>query len=296
MIGFFLRIFAIARITLLEAMRQKVLNILVLFAVIAVSISVFQAQFSFEEQIKSLKDYSFGVMTVFGLFIALISTSYIIPSELENRTIYTILAKPVRRTEFLLGKYLGVVSLLALVTALMSVVFLITLFVQEQMIIADTTTQISKQQISQVDKDQLLDRAIKDIYSRTRTTQVYQSILLVYARLCIVASIAMLISTIASSAIFTVCTTFLIYVIGHMEGYAREVIMDPTERYGSFFKASQGVVSTLIPDMRQFVAIDEMSIGTEVSWVMTIGMLCYTVVYVVLAITMAATLFSEREL
>ncbi|PTX94699.1 hypothetical protein DB346_22020 [Verrucomicrobia bacterium LW23] len=290
------RIFALARITLLEAMRQKVLNILILFAVIAVGTSLYFSTLKSDEQIKFLLDFCFGAMTVFGLFIALISTAYMIPNELENRTIYTILAKPVRRSEFIVGKYLGVVALLGVVTLLMSIVFLIVLNVQAQINIASYTQLVEQEGVPELDKRQLITTNTNTVLAQAQDPMILQGILLVYARLCIVAAMAMVISTITTSAIFTVCTTFMFYVIGHMQGYARDVVMDPTEQYGPIQKALLSCIAALIPNMRSFSAIDEMVLGTKVTWDMTFGLLGYSAFYITCAIALASLLFSEREL
>jgi len=123
------RILIIARNTLTEAVRQKVLNVLLIFGLVLICSSVTVSQLAtpdidaaglFSEQIKFVKDFGCGAIGLFGFFIALLSTALLIPQELDKRTIYTILAKPVRRAEFLLGKFVGVVLLLALSVALMS--------------------------------------------------------------------------------------------------------------------------------------------------------------------------------
>src|SRR5271170_5974257 len=140
MISSLYRIFTIGRNTLTEAVRQKVLNVLLIFSLVLVGSSVVVSQLAtpgldssglFDAQIKFVKDFGCGAIGLFGFFIALLSTAQLIPQELHNRTIYTILAKPVRRAEFLLGKFFGVVLLLALCVALMSLAFAATLYWQE---------------------------------------------------------------------------------------------------------------------------------------------------------------------
>ena len=134
------RIITIGRNTLTEAVRQKVLNVLLIFSLVLVGSSVLVSQLAtpgldssglFDAQIKFVKDFGCGAIGLFGFCIALLSTAQLIPQELHNRTIYTILAKPVRRSEFLLGKFFGVVLLLALCVALMSLAFAATLYWQE---------------------------------------------------------------------------------------------------------------------------------------------------------------------
>jgi ABC-type transport system involved in multi-copper enzyme maturation permease subunit len=140
MISSLFRIITIARNTLTEAVRQKVLNVLLIFSIVLVGCSIGFSQLStpgldsagiFDAQIKFVKDAGFGAIGLFGFFIALLSTAQLIPQELHNRTIYTILAKPVRRSEFLLGKFFGIVLLLTLCVTLMSLAFGVTLYWQE---------------------------------------------------------------------------------------------------------------------------------------------------------------------
>ena len=138
MIGSLHRIIIIARNTLTEAVRQKVLTVLLLFGVVMICTSSFFSQVVIDQQIKFVKDFGCGAIGLIGLFIALLSTAQLLPQELHNRTIYTILAKPVRRAEFLFGKFFGVVLLLALSVALMSLAFAATLWWQEAQGIAAT--------------------------------------------------------------------------------------------------------------------------------------------------------------
>ena len=93
------RILILARITLTEAIRQKVLNILLLFGILMIVASSYLSQAAVEEQIKSVKDYGCGAISLIGGCIAILSVAQLLPQELHNRTIYTILAKPVRRVE-----------------------------------------------------------------------------------------------------------------------------------------------------------------------------------------------------
>src|SRR5579871_3605149 len=130
-VGFSLRrVGVIATNTLTEAIRQKVWIFLVI-----IGLAIFFSQYSFadqQEQIKFIKDTSLGVISVISTLIAIVGTAQLLPNEVENRTIYTILAKPVRRFEFLLGKFCGSLLLLALSVAAMCVMFALVLWIKEQ--------------------------------------------------------------------------------------------------------------------------------------------------------------------
>src|SRR5947209_18329582 len=117
------RIFAITANTLTELARQKVFYVLLIFALILIGSSVFMARFTFQQEFQILKDISLGAMSIFSSLLAIVATARLISQDVEDRTIYTILAKPVPRFEYILGKLGGVVLLLAISIAMMGVLF-----------------------------------------------------------------------------------------------------------------------------------------------------------------------------
>jgi hypothetical protein len=95
---------AIAAVTWTELVRLKVFYFLVIFALLVIGNSFFLARFSFEEEFQMLKDIALGAMSIFSSLLAILATATLLPKDMEDRTIYTILAKPVSRVEYLLGK------------------------------------------------------------------------------------------------------------------------------------------------------------------------------------------------
>src|ERR1700712_1310595 len=126
------RIAAIAGNTLTELTRLKVFYVLLLFALLLIGSSIFMAQFSFQQEFQVLKDTSLGAISFFTSLLAILGTARLVPQDLEDRTIYTILAKPVPRFEYLAGKLLGVLSLLAISVVVMAALFFAVLYLREQ--------------------------------------------------------------------------------------------------------------------------------------------------------------------
>src|SRR5216117_2648660 len=126
------RIFAISINTLIELTRQKAFYVLLIFALLLIGCSVFMARFTFQQEFQILKDISLGAMSIFSSLLAIVATARLIPQDIEDRTVYTILAKPVPRFEYLLGKIAGVLLLLAISTFVMGAAFLLVLYVREQ--------------------------------------------------------------------------------------------------------------------------------------------------------------------
>src|SRR4029077_11221030 len=135
------RVFAITTNTLTELTRLKVFHVLLIFALILIGSSVFMARLTFQQEFQILKDVSLGAMSIFSSLLAIVATARLIPQDIEDRTIYTILAKPVPRFEYLLGKLGGVLLLLAISTVVMSAVFLFVLYTREQTVLRETMQQ-----------------------------------------------------------------------------------------------------------------------------------------------------------
>src|SRR5436305_9268811 len=101
------RIFTIATNTLIELTRQKVFYVLLIFALFLIGSSVFMARFTFQQEFQILKDISLGAMSIFSSLLAIVATARLIPQDIEDRTVYTILAKPVPRFEYYLANFLA---------------------------------------------------------------------------------------------------------------------------------------------------------------------------------------------
>jgi Cu-processing system permease protein len=118
-----LRIQAIAANTVREAVRNKVLYVLLFFALILIGTGVLLSTLSYVERERILQDVGFASIRLFGAAIALFVGVGLIHKEVDRRTIFTILSKPVSRTEFLLGKFAGLVVTLWIQVAIMGAGF-----------------------------------------------------------------------------------------------------------------------------------------------------------------------------
>jgi ABC-type transport system involved in multi-copper enzyme maturation permease subunit len=114
------RVGAIARNTLREAVRNRVLYVLLFFALALIGTGVLLSTLSYVERERILQDVGLAAIRLFGAAIAVFVGVGLIHKEVERRTIFTILSKPVSRSEFLLGKYAGLVLTLWLVVAIMA--------------------------------------------------------------------------------------------------------------------------------------------------------------------------------
>ncbi len=120
-------ILAIATNTFREIIRDRILYGLMVFAVLLIGLSLVLGELSYAEQARISADFGFVAINISAIIIAIFIGSTLVSREIEQRTVYTLLARPVSREQFLVGKFLGLfwVNLLVAVclSILMSLVF-----------------------------------------------------------------------------------------------------------------------------------------------------------------------------
>jgi len=116
------RVWAVALNTFREAVRNRVLYVLALFAVALMAFSIVLGELSMHEEIRIIKDLGLFGVSVVGVVIALFLGVNLLSKELDRKTVYFVIPKPLQRWEFLLGKYVGQVLTLAVLVGLMAVI------------------------------------------------------------------------------------------------------------------------------------------------------------------------------
>ncbi len=116
------RIWAIGLNTFREAVRNRVLYVLVMFAVALMAFSVVLGSLSMHEDERIVKDLGLAGISLFSIFISLFLGVNLLSKELDKKTVYAIIPKPLWRWEFLVGKYLGLALTMALLVSVMSAV------------------------------------------------------------------------------------------------------------------------------------------------------------------------------
>jgi len=115
---------AIALNTFREAIRDRVLYLLLVFALVLIAVSRLLSLLTVGDEAKIIKDVGLSAISIFGLLTAVFVGVSLVFKEIERRTVYTLLANPVRRWQFLVGKYLGLLAVLAMNLGLMSLALL----------------------------------------------------------------------------------------------------------------------------------------------------------------------------
>jgi ABC-type transport system involved in multi-copper enzyme maturation permease subunit len=125
-----MRIAVFAENSFREAVRDKLLYNLLLFAGLMIASSIVLAKLNIGYDERIYRDVGLGAIAFFGALIAIFVGVSLVQREIALRTVYSMLAKPVHRWEFLLGKYFGLLTLLAVEIALMTAMFLAVLLIK----------------------------------------------------------------------------------------------------------------------------------------------------------------------
>ena len=283
------RITAITAVTWTELVRLKVFYFLIIFALLVIGNSFFLARFSFEEEFQMLKDIALGAMSVFSSLLAILATATLLPKDIEDRTIYTVLAKPVSRTEYLLGKLSGVFLLLALAVLLMGAVFAAVLLLRTQTLLHS----------AQIEMAALPPAELQAAMDKIRATGYDPNLLaggvVILVKAWLLAALTMFISTFATSTIFTTITAFAAYFIGHLQATARDYWL-AADTSGLLTKSVLAIVSLVFPDLQAFNLVDDIVTGVAIPTAIFWKTLALGAGYIAVYTALAAAVFHQKEL
>jgi hypothetical protein len=228
-------------------------------------------------------------MSLFTSILAIVGTARMLPQDVDDRAVYTILAKPLPRFEYIIGKLAGIVLLLGITLLIMTALFCVVLFARQQAVLADTATQMSGL------PPQEIAHALANVRASTFSVGLACAIALIYLKSCVIAAMTLLISTFATSTIFTIVVAVFVYFIGHLQSTAREFWL--SEHGGGWLSRSfLAFVALLFPDLHLFDGVDHLIAGTGIPLAVFVKTAALGGLYVLIYLLVAAAVFSGREL
>ena len=292
------RIGVIAMHAFTQLVRMKVFYFLAVFAVIALASNFFELpQHAGPESaglnvLRSIKSWSLGTMTLFSVVFAIVATALLLPKDVEDRTLYTILAKPVPRIDYLAGKLLGVLLLVFVSLALMDLLMTAVLQIRSAMILSQGLELARSRGWSAAEIASL--RA--DILGQGSNASLQGAVFAVFLRASIMASMALLISTFSSSTLFTSIISFLIYFIGHFQADARGVFLgSAAQGSGLLTRGLSMLVSLVLPDFQLFNVIDAVIEGQAMPLFLLGELTAIGVFYAVFYVIASWLIFAKKE-
>ena len=269
---------AIAGNTFREAVRDRVLYLVAAFGLLVVACGKVVGWVSVGEDIKVVRDVGLASVSFFGAMIAIFVGTGLIQREMGGKTIYTILARPVARWQFVAGKYLGLLLTVLVSAAAMSAVFLVYLVVVTRLAPGESVGGATP--------------------PPALAWPVFQSLLLTACELAVVTALAVLFSAV-STPILSAVFTFFAYVAGQFASSVADLAdrLDPA-RGGSSATGRYvlEVIYRVMPNLDAMnvreTAVAGLAVpGAQVAWTAL-----YAGLYAGLVLTLACALFERRNL
>ncbi len=254
------RIATIARNAFREAVRDRVLYNLVLFVLLLTAGAIFLGELSGGQEAKIIVDLGLSSILLFGVFIAIFVGVGLVHKEIERRTIYAILSKPIGRGEFLLGKYLGLcLTLLVNVLVMGAGVSLALLYVKRGW-------------------DPLI-------------TSIWPAILLIYLELAILTAVALLFSSFSSPAL-SALLTFFVFIAGH---FSADLKMFAASLGGTAARWFFTGLYYLLPNFANYSQITPAAHGYAPGGTTLLIALLYAALYAGVVLAAGTLVFNQRN-
>jgi ABC-type transport system involved in multi-copper enzyme maturation permease subunit len=254
------RVFAVARNTFREAVRDRVLYNLVVFVLLLTGGAIFLGELSASQESKIIVDLGLSAVLVFGTFIATFVGVSLVYKEIERRTVYAIFAKPVGRGEFLLGKYLGLCLTLALNVAVMGTGVSLALFY------------------------------VSGGYNPLAFS-IWPAIALIYFELTILTAVALFFSSFSSPAL-SALLTFSLFIVGHFSADLKTFASALGSEGARLLFAT---LYYLLPNLSTYSYITPAGHGLMPPAGLFFAAVVYALAYVAVLLSAATLIFSRRN-
>jgi ABC-type transport system involved in multi-copper enzyme maturation permease subunit len=253
-----------------ESVRDKVLYNLVLFAVVLTAASYLIGQLTAGQDVKIIKDLGLSATSIFGLFIAVFIGIGLVSKEVERRSIYALLAKPIHRYQLVIGKYCGLMLTLAVNVAVMAAAIYVVLAYMVWSVPASVQSAWDAP---------ALDPAL------------LKAVTLIFVELMLVTAVALCFSTF-STPMLSAAFTFGLYIVGHFSGDLRnfqQVVDSPAAA-----RLARGLYWVL-PNLAQFDVKADVVHGAHVPLGYMAIAVAYAAVYIGVLLAIAVLVFSRRD-
>ncbi len=243
--------------TFKEAIRDRILYLLLFFAVSALIFSRLLALLTVGDRAKIIMDMGLGSLAIFGTLMAILMGTGLVYKEIDKKTIYTLLSKPIHRYQFLLGKFFGLILTLFVMLTLMSFIFIVIVI----------------------------------LHSFRIDWNILAALVFIFLELCLVTAVAMLFSCF-STPILSSIFSLSFYVIGHLSWGLETLIKKMKPGIG---KVSMQVVYTLLPDLENFNFKTEVVHHIPIPPQIFIYSAAYGVTYTLFVLAAAMLIFRKRD-
>ncbi len=250
-------ILKIARNTFREAVRDRLLTTILIFGAVIVASAVILAPLTLGEEDRIVRDLGLTAVNVFAMLMVIFVGTSLVYREIESRTIYTMLTQPISRSQFLLGKFLGLYATVLLSVAILGCFYFL----------------------------------VVKFFGSGSVSNLALAVGLVALEGAILTAVAVLFSTVASpflSAVFT----FLVYVAGHL---AADLKLLAKHAHAPGLSFIGDAFAILVPALHAFHVRDNILSGVAIPWQQMAWCIAATLLYSAAALVVASLAFARRD-
>jgi ABC-type transport system involved in multi-copper enzyme maturation permease subunit len=252
-----MKIRAIAFNTFKEAIHDRILYLLLFFAAVCIVFSRILALLTVGDRVKVIKDVGLASLSLFGALMAILMGVGLVFKEIDKKTIYTLLVKPIHRYQFLLGKYLGLVLTLLVMLLAMSLIYLAVIFLH--------TFKIE--------------------------WKMLMAIVFIFEELCLITSVALLFSCF-STPILSSIFSLSFYLIGHFSWGLETLIKKVKPGVG---KTLTQLLYHFVPDLENFNFKMEVVQNLPIPPKIFVFSTLYGIFYIIFVLALALLVFRKRD-
>ena len=271
------RIFWIARLTFEEAVRAKFFSLLLVMALVLVSLAGIFQRFDFgASQLKFILDFSFGAVFLLGTILTLVMTVQSFYQEIQNRSIMSILARPVHRWEYLLGKLVGVQILIFLFCMITGLILTGLLTLEEKRLALEYPEGNRNNIVNQ--------------------SEVFLFMGIQWLKFSVVSALTLFISCLSRSSLYAIFVSFLALMACQLQYLAAEIYSDAVTKFGIWFS---WFLKTVIPNLQIYNIGDRLVLATTTEGLpegTMVDIIKYSIVWYLAFYGLAVFFFKDREL
>lgn len=252
-------VFSLAVNVIKDAARRKVFYVVFLFGLAVVALSPLLPTFELGARAQFLRDISLSLISLFGVVLAVILSVSQIPGEVERRTIYNILSKPVSRLQYMAGKYLGILAALAAILFIMGLEILLLIYIRLHVF----------------------------------TPIVFEGVFAVFLESALIAAFCLALSTFATVPV-NAFASVLFYVLCHVKtGFLNQALVEGTSGVVRVFAWG---FYYLIPNLENFNLSLKVGYGGGASAAVMLRIAGYAVLFIAVFLLVGYLVFRQKDL
>lgn len=267
-----MNILSIAEYTIMENIRSKIFYILGLFILIMIGSSLVFSSLSPFTEARVITDIGLACIEIFTLMTGIFAAVNLVLQEIENRTIYLLMTRPLHRWEYIVGRYLGVLVVLCFNIIMMLSVLMLLLKVS-------TNWTVDPRHL-----DSTIRWMIDPMFIWSAIT--------IFFKMIIIVAVALTASLVFTSSITAMAFSFLVWIIGH---FSSELKIMAEKVSAPVAKGMLYLLYYMVPNFQIFNLKDKLNIPEGMPLDVLSMVLSYGVVYAVIVLIIGTMVFSKKE-